>query len=447
VHADLVPASSPAHDRPAATPERAHRRPATLALMWSAGTGLWALTWALGLLPHPFGLAEQVASGAVLNLWHPMIGSMFVLVLGVLGVGCASVMRAGPRPTHEGDRTALAVETLAWAIAGTITALLLHGTVIAIIAYTPVVLTLGWSTPELREAYVETMIRPDVVFQLSSLVGVVLWGQAALVQRRVRAAACSACGRAAGWSQNDEVGTRRRALRVGRIAVSVAVVSALVYPAVRLPWAFGHPAGMDAATWTQLQADGAVTTGVALGAAGLGGAVLMLGLVQGWGERFPRWMAGLAGRRVPVSLAVVPALVVAVALTASGRGFLMGALGVGFAKLELGAVHVVPLVSLLPWGVALGVATAAYAVRRRSECGTCEQGLTEVPARELRRLASPAVPPGRQPRRRAQGCHTDADLPPVLALTAASVGRMVHHARRGAGATRTGRRGRRDQSA
>ncbi len=50
----------------------------------------------------------------------------------------------------------------------------------------------------------------------------------------------------------------------------------------------------------------------------------MLGLVQRWGEVFPRWMIGLAGRRVPIALAVVPASIVSVLLIVGGIGIWSG---------------------------------------------------------------------------------------------------------------------------
>ncbi len=53
------------------------------------------------------------------------------------------------------------------------------------------------------------------------------------------------------------------------------------------------------------------------------GALLMLGLVQRWGEVFPRWMIGLAGRRVPIALAVVPASIVSVLLIVGGIAILV----------------------------------------------------------------------------------------------------------------------------
>jgi hypothetical protein len=42
------------------------------------------------------------------------------------------------------------------------------------------------------------------------------------------------------------------------------------------------------------------------------GAALTLGLVQRWGEVFPGWMFGLARRRIPIALVVIPASIVSV---------------------------------------------------------------------------------------------------------------------------------------
>ena len=50
----------------------------------------------------------------------------------------------------------------------------------------------------------------------------------------------------------------------------------------------------------------------------------MLGLVQRWGEVFPRWMVGLAGRRVPMGLAVIPASLASVLLAVGGIGIWSG---------------------------------------------------------------------------------------------------------------------------
>lgn len=379
-------ATAPVHEHPTAhenggrRPGRLSRWSSPLALVWSAATSAWALAWAFDVLPHPFGDPDAAMIGAVFNATDPSVGTAFTLALGLIGTGCAiALLRARRHPPTGADGRA--VEILAWLLPATTALVLIHGSLIAFLGYTPVVLTLGWSDPDLQAAYRDALALPETQFLLWCSLGALLWAAAALTFRRWRRALCLVCGRAAGWTSVDEDATRRRALRTGRVAVAVAVVSALVYPAVRLPWMFGIPAGMDAASWAELQArDGAIATGVALGTAGLVGAVLILGLVQGWGVRFPRWMVGLSGRRVPVALAVVPASLVALALVSSGRGFVLGIVtgAVDRADGPVGVIHLLPLLAMVPWGLALAVATAAYALRRRATCATCGQGEPEV---------------------------------------------------------------------
>lgn len=383
-------ATAPIHELPTA-PEDPDRRPSRLsrwspplALAWSAATSLLALAWAPDVLPHPFGDRDAVMIGAVFNAADPSVGTAFTLALGLIGIGCAIAMLRVRLHGSAGE-LGRGAEVLAWLLPATTAFFLIHGSLIAFLGYTPLVLTLGWSDPDLQAAYLDALTSPETLFLLWCSLGVLLWAAAALTFRRWRRGACAVCGRPAGWTSVDEDATRRRALRTGRVAVAVAVVSALVYPAVRLPWILGIPAGMDAASWAELQAtDGAITTGIALGTAGLVGAVLMLGLVQGWGVRFPRWMVGLSGRRVPVALAVVPASLVALALVSSGRGFVLGIVtgAVDRADGSVGVTHLLPLLAMVPWGLALGVATAAYALRRRATCAACGQGdLEPLPPR------------------------------------------------------------------
>ena len=114
------------------------------------------------------------------------------------------------------------------------------------------------------------------------------------------------------------------------------------------------------------------------------GAVLMLGLVQRWGEVFPRWMIGLAGRRVPIALAVVPASLVSVLLIVGGMAIWSGLAQIA-ANLAAGGVEGIGLIGgiifqvgptlLFPvWGVALAVATLGYYYRRRGPCNVCDRG-------------------------------------------------------------------------
>ena len=70
------------------------------------------------------------------------------------------------------------------------------------------------------------------------------------------------------------------------------------------------PGGQESGMWIG---------GLSLATFGLLGAILMLGLVQRWLRRFPALIIGLAGRRVPIALAVVPASLVSVLLIVGGH--------------------------------------------------------------------------------------------------------------------------------
>jgi hypothetical protein len=110
----------------------------------------------------------------------------------------------------------------------------------------------------------------------------------------------------------------------------------------------------------------------------------MLGLVQRWGEIFPRWMIGLAGRRVPIALAVIPASLASVLLVVGGTGIWSGlpqmlvnlvAAGAGDREITAAILFELGPTLLFPvWGLALAVATLGYYYRRRGPCGACGRG-------------------------------------------------------------------------
>jgi hypothetical protein len=392
----------------AGTPGLLERWSAPLALVWSLVTVVWAVSWVTSLLPHPFGDPDAIRIGAVFNTAPPMVGIAFTLVLGSVGAGvAAALLRARGRRRQHGP----ALEALGWILTLTPVATLLHGKVLPLLGYTPVVLTIGWFHPPLLPAYLAALKDPEIHLQLHVLAGVALWALATVIHRRARRGACTACGRRPDWTGSRETSTRVAALRRGRAAVMIGAVAALTYPAIRLPWLAGMPIGMDADTFSDLQATpGAVATGITLGLAAVAGIVLMLGLVQDWGVRFPRWLPGLSGRRVPVGLAVVPAMIVSLALVAMGRGFLT-ALATGqlasFAATDW--AHVLAFAAMLPWGLALGAATLAYAHRRRGICNVCSQGAPELRPSVLAAIGS-TVPacrpvPDRHARARRQSGH------------------------------------------
>lgn len=369
----------PAESVPAGVVSREGERKASRwglgALGWSVAAAVWAALWTSGILPSPFTGSEGFGLGTVFHFHDPRLGHGFTLLLGLAGAGCALlVLRSARR--HGGAR---AVSALAWFLAATTTVVLVHGKLLILLGYMPVVLVLGWRLPGLGSSYLALLGEQETVFLLFCTMGGLVWGMTALAHDRLRRGACGGCGRSGEWPPQRERERRARALRIGRIAVAVAIAAALFYPALRIPWLFGHPAGLDSESWAALQAEpGTVQAGISLGVAALVGAALTLGLVQRWGARFPWWAVGLAGRPVPVPLAVLPAAVVALALVTLG-------LSTGHALLFASAappveahwVHILPFLMMPPWGAALGLAAAAYAVRRRAECGSCGRGLPE----------------------------------------------------------------------
>jgi hypothetical protein len=172
-------------------------------------------------------------------------------------------------------------------------------------------------------------------------------------------------GRAPGDTDADAATRRTTALRVGRWSVTVAIAVPLSYAATRVAWAVGVPLGVRDEFLVEL--GDAKFAGLGLGLFAVVGVLLTLGLVQRWGEVFWRWVPGIGGRRVPVSLAVVPALFVATAVTSAGLGFyrilVVGQLESLPGEPEDWAAWAPELLWPL-WGVALGVAAFAYRARR-----------------------------------------------------------------------------------
>lgn len=147
-----------------------------------------------------------------------------------------------------------------------------------------------------------------------------------------------------------------------RVAITVvAAACALPYVVARASWLTPWPllgGGIE-----MFAAEPALRlTGLLLGLAMLTGGLLTLGLIRPWGERFPRVLAGIGGRAVPVAFVVIPATMVSVLFTAAGIEFAIE--GVGPAK------ETMLLLSTFPfwlWGPLLGLATWGYVMHRRAQ--------------------------------------------------------------------------------
>ncbi len=127
---------------------------------------------------------------------------------------------------------------------------------------------------------------------------------------------------------------------------------------------------------------GTSAVGAALGTVAVGGALLILGLIQWWGEVFPHWLPFLGGKRVPIALAVIPATLVSILVTTAGLMFvrlvIAGNAGVIVPALDINLdenwATLAPELLWPLWDVALGAATLAYYYRRRRRCLHCDRG-------------------------------------------------------------------------
>ncbi|WP_441249612.1 hypothetical protein [Kitasatospora sp. McL0602] len=99
-------------------------------------------------------------------------------------------------------------------------------------------------------------------------------------------------------------------------------------------------------------------------------AFLTIGLVRPWGERTPRWIPGLGGRRIPVWAAAGPAALGALAVTTVMLLMFWNGLPAseGGSEAPQGAAAWIMNACYLPllsWGPLLTIVTVAYVRRRR----------------------------------------------------------------------------------
>ncbi|MHB1413632.1 MAG: hypothetical protein ACYC1C_00115 [Chloroflexota bacterium] len=335
-----------------------------VAAAWSLVYGALGLGWTLGAPGFPFGTENDAnALGSLLASARAEIAAPVVAALGLVGglVALAMVRTWG----HGLLRAALL--TFAWITALVLTVVITDYRVLVAVAYAPLFLfgaPFHWPSV----SYLDAVPWP-VLNQVVCMTGGIVWAGTAISYQRRTGGACVYCGRTAqdtGWT------TPSSACRWGRWAVRVAIIIPLVYALTRYAWLLGIPLGITEDVLREGQASGLWMAGAGLATVGVGGAILTLGLVQRWGEVFPRWMLGLGGKRVPVWLAVVPAVSVSVIVTSAGFSFLRTFL---YSPILADSWATIGPVLLWPlWGVALAAATLAYYLRRRGRCRSCGRG-------------------------------------------------------------------------
>jgi hypothetical protein len=342
-----------------------------VAAAWSLVYGLLGLYWTLGGASFPFGENDPGAALSILGDLRAGVGAQVIAALGFAGAVVAVAM-ARTRQGGGGLRAALL--GFAWVAAVTLALLIPDYRVLVAVAYTPIVLVgapFGWPP---GVSLIDIFPWP-VVNQFFCIAGGFLWAATAAAYGRRSRGACEWCGRddtGAGWTTPDS------AARWGRWATYVAVIIPVLYAVTRWAWALGIPLGISEEFLREGQEVGLWWAGAALATLAVGGAILTLGLIQHWGEVFPRWIPFVGGKRVPIPLAVVPASLVAVLVTSAGLMFVRLTLtGRLDAMLGEGVLSAQNWAALAPellwpvWGGALGSATLAYYYRRRGKCEYC----------------------------------------------------------------------------
>jgi hypothetical protein len=307
---------------------------------------------------------DPEAGLSLLAGWTPEMGAPIVAGLGLGGavVGVLMALDRGRGPV----RWILVAFDAAAAVA--LALLLPDYRVLVVTAYLPVFIAgspFGWPP---GVSLLDAVTWP-VVNQAILIGGGLAWAAASVAYARRSRGACPACGRVdgvEGWT------SPRAAARWGRWAAAVAVISPLIYAGTRWAWALGIPLGISDEYLRLGAIDGAWVAGAALASVAVVGAGLTVGLVAPWGEVFPRWMPAVGGRGVPPMLAILPASLVAVIVTSAGLMFIrMLANDRSGALTADGWAPMGPTVLWPVWGLALGIATLGYHLRRRGRCSTC----------------------------------------------------------------------------
>jgi hypothetical protein len=341
------------------------------AVAWSLAYAVLGAYWAVSGRGFPY--APELVSGVtgpVAGRFGPGVAWIVVISAGIPAAAVGTAMLRGMRVLRPILMTAGAL------LAVILLLLMTDVTLLIVLGYTPYGIVTLFTGAEFSRVYLGLLTQWTTVHQLLCLIGGFLWLAATLSYTRRSGDACLYCGRRdgpEGWM------SPKNAARWGRIAVYVSMVAPVLYAITRYAYALGIPLGISEEFLSFGQENGMWTQGLSMATFGLVGAVLTLGLTQRWGEVFPRWMIGLAGRRVPIGLAVVPASFVSVLLVVGSI-----AMWSGFAQLVgtalTGETEAIDIIGLAPtmlfvvWGVALAAATLGYYYRRRGPCAMCGRG-------------------------------------------------------------------------
>ncbi len=330
-----------------------------LAAVWSFLYGVLGVYWTAGGANYPFAKVDDDHSTASLLERTP--AHVVAPVLAAVGFAGAAVAIA---MTFKRSK---AFEVFAVVLAVVLALLIPDYTLLAMVAMAPALIVFAFTGVPGPQDGLGDILYWHRVNLILMFIGGLLWAATALAYHRRTRDLCPSCGRSdrpvKAWQ------TPEGSLRWGRRAVQLAVVVNLPYEFTRIAWYFGWPLGISD-EFHQMMADTPymLEMGLVLAVLALGGSLLTHGLVHRWGEVYPRWIWFKAGRRIPPALAIVPASVVAAVLIPAG---LMN-IRLEDDNDEWGLV--LPGTLWVAWGVALGAATYAYYLRRRTTCRRCGRG-------------------------------------------------------------------------
>ena len=304
-------------------------------MTWSLSYCILSFYWTLGGKDFPFGVGDPHPEYSILRGLPVEAGAPVITLLTAIGVGTALLM------THRQGRGVFNTlcSAFAWSMAGILLLLIPDDRLLACLAHA---LLLHFE-----------MFDWTVVNQFYCIAGGILWGATSLVSQRQIRHACEHCGRnskvTSGWT------APHKALQWGRWAGVLAVVIPFIYCVTRWAFALGIPLGVSQHFLRTMAQEnpGIWLGGAAIATLGLGGALLTLGLIQSWGENFPQWMRGLAGKRVPPMLAIIPASLVSILVLEAGLGWVRHALSGGFAFAAAEPATYLPGLLWPLWGLAV----------------------------------------------------------------------------------------------
>lgn len=347
----------PRPTRPA--PPAMHALTLGATVLWSAVMLVTTVLWGAGILDAPFGDAQPGEFTSLLDKLSVPLGAGLVGFCALVSFAVAAVLLTLPRLR----RPAVPVVGVMTVGLSLITTIVFTDTLL--LAYLGYLLSFQFPP-----------IPVPIIWQAVLLAGPVLWLAvwASLgAQNRTGtdpSQMVPGSGNDGGRSDDGpaDVAGRGRVSTSAKVAVVIAVTVPAFYAFTRILWAAGIPLGLTDELYTEGNKVGMWQSGLALAIAALVGALLTLGLVQRWGERLPRWTGPLASRRVPISLATIPASIVALALFTGGAGLvrdgLLGGMGPGGADPASNWATTGPTYLFPVWALALGWATYTYRARR-----------------------------------------------------------------------------------